>query len=1061
MLLSLAAQWRRARGRYDSCTLGLYRRIWARGSGARALLAYLIFRRDLGRPLAQRHVPLLNRALRQLNGSQRFLALGLLAEAGYSRSGPFADCAESGVEDFIRARQADWRADFANWLQQRSANGICVVGNGSGLLGFGVGGIDSPGVVVRFNRFSERSSLATDVAARVDVWVTSPGFAGDVPAGVQWVVVSGPDMAFRLQDWRRFEVPRRWGARVLTVPLPPWAELVRLLDAPPSAGLLFLAWVRSLLGSWAHVRAIGFGSLSAGGMPRHHAVVGHRPSSRHNWPAERSVLRSWQDQGLSVEACPESSTLPVWLTPSRALFRLPGLTSLLGAQVRHAGVWTRVTHETAVAGVLAWGRKPSAAGAQKFAARLGVPVRCLEDGFLRSVGLGGSDPPLSIVVDDLGIYYDATAPSRLETLVATVLSDEQHARAQALVWRWRAARVSKYNHAREWAPQREAGGFFARFLPKLSRRGMPPDGDLLVGVERYVLVVDQTFGDASIRYGLASPSSFDHMLASALAENPECSVLLKIHPEVAAGSKRGHYNLAALASNQRVRLLGREDHPVSLIEHAEAVYVVTSQVGFEALLWGKRVRTFGMPFYAGWGLTHDDLPPPERRRGLSSGLSAGPDQAPLAVIPLEQLVHAALVAYPRYLDPETGATCDVERLIEWLGLQRRMRERFPSALVAVGFSRWKKPLVRSFFQGSTVRFRSRGTALPAGVTRVVWGRQEPISEQGQQPMVRSDDTGRTIHLEDGFLRSVGLGADHVRPLSWVVDGRGIYYDATQPSDLEELLQTREFDHALLARARVLRERLVASGLTKYNVGQAGWVRPPGTSSPAAAAASDSRPDRCLGAAPGRLSLQAGDGKREGPGRRLILVPGQVESDASLAYGAPGIRRNVELLSAVRAANPGAYVIYKPHPDVVAGLRGPGHGEADAARYCDALLGDVAMGDLLPQVDEVHTLTSLAGFEALLRGKEVVCYGQPFYAGWGLTRDVLPPARRSRKLTIDQLVAGVLIVYPTYVSRTTGRFTTAERALDELLVWRATADAAAAPAWRERCRWALRRVVGIR
>jgi capsular polysaccharide export protein len=187
---------------------------------------------------------------------------------------------------------------------------------------------------------------------------------------------------------------------------------------------------------------------------------------------------------------------------------------------------------------------------------------------------------------------------------------------------------------------------------------------------------------------------------------------------------------------------------------------------------------------------------------------------------------------------------------------------------------------------------------------------------------------------------------------------------------------------------------------------------------------------------------------------MILVPGQVESDASLAYGAPGIRRNIDLLYSVRAANPEAYLIYKPHPDVVAGLRRKGQCEEDAACWCDEVVADVPMGELLPQVDEVHTLTSLTGFEALLRGKRVVCYGQPFYAGWGLTRDVLPIARRTRRLSLDELVTGALILYPTYVSRATRGLTTPERALDELLAWRERRPGL--PWWR----MGMRRVLGL-
>ena len=122
---------------------------------------------------------------------------------------------------------------------------------------------------------------------------------------------------------------------------------------------------------------------------------------------------------------------------------------------------------------------------------------------------------------------------------------------------------------------------------------------------------------------------------------------------------------------------------------------------------------------------------------------------------------------------------------------------------------------------------------------------------------------------------------------------------------------------------------------------------------------------------------------------VVLVPGQVESDASIAYGAPGVRSNLGLLEAVRARRPGDHLVYKPHPDVLAAKR-PGDAGIDAARrWCDEIVTDIPMHRLLERVDEVQVLTSLAGFEALLRGKPVVCHGHPFYAGWGLTDDVLP------------------------------------------------------------------------
>jgi capsular polysaccharide export protein len=317
----------------------------------------------------------------------------------------------------------------------------------------------------------------------------------------------------------------------------------------------------------------------------------------------------------------------------------------------------------------------------------------------------------------------------------------------------------------------------------------------------------------------------------------------------------------------------------------------------------------------------------------------------------------------------------------------------PGSVFGYGFSPRKRAIVRRFVANDMVRFVSNGKLLQTGSSLLVWG-------SGPLPKHCPADI-HVVRLEDGFLRSVGLGADLIRPISWVIDHRGIYYDATRPSSLEHLLQTGGFPRALLERGACLRQRIVDSSLTKYNVGSGAWPRPSSAA-------------------------------------RVVLVPGQVESDASIRYGAPGIRTNLELLQAVRKANPEAYVIYKPHPDVVAGLRAKGQAEDKAYEWCDEVVADAGMGDLLPAVDEVHVLTSLTGFEALMRGKQVVCYGQPFYSGWGLTTDIVPHMRRTRRLSMEELVAGTLILYPTYVSRISGLFITPEQALDELLSWRASA-----------------------
>ncbi|CDZ77111.1 Capsule polysaccharide biosynthesis protein [Legionella massiliensis] len=310
-----------------------------------------------------------------------------------------------------------------------------------------------------------------------------------------------------------------------------------------------------------------------------------------------------------------------------------------------------------------------------------------------------------------------------------------------------------------------------------------------------------------------------------------------------------------------------------------------------------------------------------------------------------------------------------------------------SVLYVWRMSSWKKPIVRRFFEGHKLRFIRRASSVKAGASLLVWGSRLVPAEL--------DPSVSIIRLEDGFLRSIGLGAALTRPLSWAVDTRGIYYNATGPSDLEHILENSPFSEQLLERAKLFHQRLIEHGVTKYNLQGQTWTPPQN-------------------------------------GKRIILVPGQVEADASIAYGTGEVKTNIALVKEVRAKNPEAWLIYKPHPDVVAGLRAKGVNEDKIKQYCDEYLEHGSIDQLLKYADEVHVMTSLAGFEALLRGKAVSCYGLPFYAGWGLTTDMMSTPRRTRQLSLDELIAGALLIYPMYISWDKGTRVRPEDTLDELI-----------------------------
>jgi len=158
----------------------------------------------------------------------------------------------------------------------------------------------------------------------------------------------------------------------------------------------------------------------------------------------------------------------------------------------------------------------------------------------------------------------------------------------------------------------------------------------------------------------------------------------------------------------------------------------------------------------------------------------------------------------------------------------------------------------------------------------------------------------------------------------------------------------------------------------------------------------------------------------------VLVTGQVEDDESIKRGCADVTTNAALLRAVRKIRPDAWIVYRPHPDVQAGNR-KGKVDPFTEQSCaDVVDTESSIITCIEACDELHTMTSLSGFEALLRDKRVVTYGAPFYAGWGLTEDYADTSRRCRRRSLDELVYLTLVKYPRYVDIASGEFVTVEQ-----------------------------------
>ncbi|HEC1793880.1 TPA: capsular polysaccharide biosynthesis protein [Campylobacter lari] len=579
----------------------------------------------------------------------------------------------------------------------------------------------------------------------------------------------------------------------------------------------------------------------------------------------------------------------------------------------------------------------------------------LEDGFLRSLNLGiENSPSFSIVKDDIGIYYDATAPSKLENILNTYeFSVEELGQAKKAIELIKKEKLSKYNNN--------------LCVPK----------EFFKTNEERVLIITQVASDASLKFGLADNFSTQDIINDAIKENPNARIYIKIHPDVLSGKKQSDFNVQDLSS--KCVVIKENYNPIELLSYFKKVYTKTSGMGFEALMLGCECMCYGMPFYAGWGLTQDKQACKRRLKKRS----------------LEEVFYAAYVLYSEYFNPYLNQKSDIFDTIHTLTKYKKIEQANSNTLYFLGFSKWKREFTRPFFKAKNnkiIFLNSLDELYKANLNPedkiFIWGKKH------DKALLAKDFKNAIFLVEDGFLRSVFLGSDLTRPFSLIVDSKGLYVDPSKPSDLEDILQNHIFDESLKQRAKKLITTITQNKFSKYN-----------------------------GLKHEALNFNTN--------KKVILIPAQVEDDASMILGGAGFD-TLKLLQSARKANENAFIVFKPHPDVLSGNRRGLKDKSIILKYCDEIIENVSIDSAINACDEVYTITSTSGFDALLRGKKVVVYGKPFYAGWGLTNDLHEIPRRTRVLSLEELVAGALILYPRYIHPKSKNLCEVELALDIML-----------------------------
>ncbi|EIJ4041045.1 capsular polysaccharide biosynthesis protein [Campylobacter jejuni] len=618
---------------------------------------------------------------------------------------------------------------------------------------------------------------------------------------------------------------------------------------------------------------------------------------------------------------------------------------------------------------LGWGRKKSGLKAMNLVKKHKAKFILLEDGFIRSLNLGvENSPSFSMVKDDIGIYYDATMPSKLENLLnAYEFKGEEIKQAKKAIELIKKYKISKYNNNLDI-----------------------PD-DYFQKDEKRVLIITQTVNDASLEFGLAKDFKTLDMIKDAIKENPKSKIYIKTHPDVLSGKKQSDLDINSLP--KECILITENFNPIALLEFFDKVYTKTSGMGFEALMQECECICYGMPFYAGWGLTKDKLECKRRMQKRS----------------LEEVFYAAYILYSEYFNPYLNQKSNIFDTIQTLAKYKDIEKINSNRLFFFGFSKWKRKFVKPFFiaKNNEIIFLDfldclKNIQLKENDKFFIWGKRIDYNALKTTLIKKAQDenllyfTPKISLVEDGFIRSISLGSDLTRPFSLIIDDKGLYIDPNKPSKLEELLQNEIFDENMLNRAKNIIKILLENRFSKYN------------------------------------GLKHEDLKINAKiGQKVILIPAQVEDDASMILGGFGLS-TLDLLKEVRTKNQDAYIIFKPHPDVLSGNRVGLKDETLILEFCDEIVKDCSIDSAIKIADEIHTITSTSGFDALLRSKKVFTYGMPFYAGWGLTKDKHKCERRTRKLSLEELVAGTLITYPRYINPKTKTLCEIEVCLDIML-----------------------------
>lgn len=699
---------------------------------------------------------------------------------------------------------------------------------------------------------------------------------------------------------------------------------------------------------------------------------------------------------------------------------------------------------------------------------LGFAVWNIGDGVFKV----SSHVPTSFILEKYGNYTDARSESEWEECVKSVpallnifkssVLENQQIGDISEIQKIDDANLTKY--AKRFLSVLPAA------FPALSPYGFEDAKELLdqvinqkIGTERYVpdaspyklftpggrkriVIIDQSRkSKAELKKVFAAESTFRQMVLDAKEQHPGAAFFLLQPPSVLSGRKKGY--LKKFALDNGVQVISEQVSSFSILAQADEVYTVSAKIGIDAVLLGKTVHCYGLPYYAGWGLTRDKIAC--ARRNIK--------------IKREELFAALCLFFTRYLHPITTEPSHFQAIVRLILLQRPQLFENKRFIACINFDDKQKAFFSKMYKHADLHFMKEELGIEAASNNrgMVYTAIEPTDQ-----LKKACGNIPLVYVRPGAF-------DRLYNQKKLVS---LSFEGGPYPPLEKILQIKTMTESDLLRARLLRQFLLELSSFREHFDYENVKE--GQDVIVIIGNADLAPKKM----PESATVQDGtEGNLDKKGRpyhsfalplsddgKLIEYIRQKRPDAYIVYCQQ--HRDTKVASEILDladelmpfARPSDFVpldMLGFAQDSCSGKTVPAEDEAEC--FADELLDDldVARWDkkqisakrflekayAMTEADsefclltnpvthvyghalEIHTYDSHLGIDALAVPLQVYTYGWPYYGGWGLTHDAAHYSLRNRKLNFEQILAGAFITQPRYFDSENNLFCEPENA----------------------------------